>query len=133
MSTNQKDYVAYRLSKAYESFGDAKLLAENGSWNASVNRLYYACYYAVSALLLQKDITTQTHNGLKTQFNLHFIKTGIISIEQGRLYADLMDWRQKGDYGDMFDFDVESVTPLIKPVGELLDLIRAQVTYADDN
>jgi uncharacterized protein len=133
MSTYRKDYVAYRLSKAYESLEDAKLLADNGSWNASMNRLYYACYYAVSALLLQKDISTQTHTGLKTQFNLHFIKTGIISVEQGRLYADLMDWRQKGDYGDMFDFDKESVEPLLKPVGELLDTIRIQMGPLEDN
>ena len=124
MSTYRKDYVAYRLSKAYESFADAKLLAENGSWNAAVNRLYYACYYGVSALLLHKDVTTQTHTGLKTQFNLLFVKPGIVSIEKGRLYADLMDLRQKGDYGDMFDFDKESVEPLIMPVGELLDTIK---------
>ena len=84
-------------------------------------------YRSDSALLLQKDVTTQTHNGLKTQFNLLFVKTGIISIEQGRLYADLMDWRQKGDYGDMFDFDKESVEPLIAPVGELLNTIKALI------
>ena len=70
MNTYRSDYVTYRLSKAYEAFEDARLLAENGSWNSSINRLYYACYYAVSALLLQKNVTTQTHNGLKTQFNL---------------------------------------------------------------
>jgi uncharacterized protein (UPF0332 family) len=127
MSEYRSEYITYRLSKAYESLNDAKLLAENESWNASVNRLYYACYYAVSALLLQKDVTTQTHTGLKTQFNLLFIKTGIISIEQGRLYADLMDFRQKGDYGDMFDFDKETVESLIKPVCELLDTVRSMV------
>ena len=133
MSAYRKDYVIYRLSKAYESFEDAKLLAENESWNASINRPYYACYYAVSALLLQKEISTQTHTGLKTQFNLLFIKTGIISVEQGRLYADLMDLRQKGDYGDMFDFDKEGVEPLLKPVGELLDTIRAQLGSLNDD
>lgn len=127
MTTYRGDYVSYRLSKAFESYEDAILLSKNGSWNSSINRLYYACYYAVSALLLQKDVTTQTHNGLKTQFNLLFIKTGIIPIEQGRLYADLMDWRQKGDYGDMFDFDKESVEPLIKPVGELLETIKVLI------
>ena len=103
------------------------MLAENASWNATINRLYYACYYAVSALLLQNDVTTQTHNGLKTQFNLLFVKTGIISIEQGRLYADLMDLRQKGDYGDMFDFEKESIIPLIDPVKELLDTIKRHI------
>jgi hypothetical protein len=128
MSDYKGEYIIYRLSKAYESLKDAKLLAENGRWNASVNRLYYACYYAVSALLLLKGVTTQTHNGLKTQFNLLFIKTGIIPIEQGRLYSDLMDLRQKGDYGDMFDFDKETVEGLIKPVSDLLDVIRSMVS-----
>src|SRR5580658_4555117 len=105
MNSYKQDYINYRVTKSDEAFEDAKLLAENKSWNASVNRLYYSCYYAVSALLLQNDISTQTHAGCKTQFGLHFVKTSIFTLEQGRLYADLMDWRQKGDYGDMFDFD----------------------------
>ena len=54
-------------------------------------------------------------------------RIGLISIEQGRLYVDLMDWRQKGDYGDMFDFDKESVVPLIEPVKELLDTIEQHI------
>src|SRR5258708_29003903 len=105
MSEYKPDYIYYRLSKAKESFQDAMLLAENNSWNACINRLYYSCYYAVSALLLKQDVSTYTHSGLKTQFNLHFIKSGIIKKEFGKLYSDLVDWRQKGDYGDMFDFD----------------------------
>lgn len=53
MSDYKPDYIEYRLSKAREALQDAKLLAENNSWNACVNRLYYSCYYAVSALLLK--------------------------------------------------------------------------------
>lgn len=45
----------------------------------------------------------------------------------GKLYADLMDWRQKGDYGDMFDFDREAVNPLFQPVEEFLKKIRSLV------
>lgn len=86
--------------------------------------MYYTCYYAVSALLLKNDIATQTHSGLKTQFNLHFIKTGLISKDFGRLYSDLMDWRQKGDYGDMYDFNKESVEPLLKPVEDFLNQVE---------
>jgi uncharacterized protein (UPF0332 family) len=114
-------YIEYRLAKANEALHDAGLLAENNSWNACVNRLYYSCYYAVSALLLKNGISTQTHTGLKTQFNLHFIKTGIIEKEFGKLYSDLMDWRQKGDYGDMFDFTQETVEPLLIPIKQFLD------------
>jgi uncharacterized protein len=127
VSDYKPDYIEYRLSKANEALYDAKLLAENNSWNGCINRLYYSCYYAVSALLLKNGISAQTHTGLKTQFNLHFIKTGIIKKEFGKLYADLMDWRQKGDYGDMYDFTEETVMPLLKPVEEFLKEIKELV------
>ena len=113
------------LKRAYL---DAKLLATQQSWNASINRLYYSCYYIVSALALQNDIQTQTHSGLRTQFNLHFIKTKKISIEMGKLYADLMDSRQKGDYGDLYDFDKESVESFIDPVGEFISSLKKLIT-----
>ena len=38
-----------------------------------------------------------------------------------------MDLRQKGDYGDMFDFEKESIIPLIDPVKELLDTIKRHI------
>ena len=56
----------------------------------------------------------------KNAIQLTLYKTGIIEIEFGKLYADLMDWRQKGDYGDMFDFTKETVEPLLKPIEEFL-------------
>jgi len=124
MDNYKKDYIAYRITRADQALDDAKLLAENVSWNSAVNRLYYACYYIVSALLLQNEISTKTHTGCKTQFGLHFVKTGKISLEQGQLYADLMDWRQKGDYGDMFDFDMETVQPLFVPVENFLSKVK---------
>lgn len=127
MSDYKPDYIAYRLTKANEALHDAKLLAENYSWNACVNRLYYTCYYAVSALLLKNGISTQTHTGLKTQFNLHFIKTGIVERDLGKLYINLMDWRQKGDYGDLFDFNKETVEPLLEPVEKFLSEITTLI------
>ena len=44
-----------------------------------------------------------------------------------KLYSDLMDWRQKGDYGDMFDFDGETVTGLLPQVKKFLDEIERLV------
>ena len=127
MSDYRLDYINHRLSKSDNAFEDAVTLAEKESWNGSVNRLYYACYYAVSALLLKHDINTQTHAGCKMQFGLHFVKTGKIALEQGKLYSDLMDWRQKGDYGDMFDFEKESVLPLFDQVNQLLEALKILV------
>lgn len=58
------EYVKYRLKKADETFEVAELLIENKKWNSAINRLYYAAYYAVSALLVQAGINTKTHSGV---------------------------------------------------------------------
>ena len=117
----------YRLQKAKESYQAATLMRENNQWNFAINRLYYACFYAVIALLLKHDITPRTHDGAKRQFSLHFIKTGKIREQYGDLYTQLFSWRQKGDYGDMFDFTKEEVTPLFQPVQDFLTTLENQI------
>lgn len=107
-----KEYIEYRIAKSQEAFEDANYLISQQRWNAAVNRLYYACFYITTALLLKSEIDSKTHAGIKTQLNLKFIKTGILSPEYGRTYTDLFDSRQRGDYGDMFDFDKDSVETL---------------------
>jgi len=47
--------VKYRLERANETVLEAETLIRNGFYNAAVNRLYYACYYAVTALLVKKQ------------------------------------------------------------------------------
>ena len=50
------------------------------------------------------------------------IKTGKIDKKFGQLLSDLFDWRQKGDYDNIFDYNKESVMPIIPAVEEMLDL-----------
>lgn len=110
---NKEEYIKYRFHRAEESLEEALILAEKERWNAVVNRLYYSCFYAVIAVLLKNDIETQTHEGARTKFGLMFILTGKIDKSFGKLFTKLADYRQKGDYGDLFDYDEESVIPLI--------------------
>ncbi|MEN8119762.1 MAG: HEPN domain-containing protein [Bacteroidota bacterium] len=124
MGYNKEDYINYRLKKSDETYNAAKLLAENSSWSSSINRLYYSCFYAVNALLYSSNIKAQTHTGIKNQFSLHFIKTNIIDRKYGKLYSNLFNWRQKGDYSDFFDFDEEIVNDLMNPVQDFIDLIN---------
>jgi len=123
MSGSKQDYIDYRVLKSKEIFEDVKLLASNQRWNSCVNRLYYSSYYLVSALLYKYDIKSETHNGAKTQFNLHFIKTGKIAIKYGKLYSTLLLWRQESDYTDFLDFDSETVVPVIEQVLEMNTLL----------
>jgi uncharacterized protein len=121
------EYIQYRLEKARETYEVAKLLVANEAWNSAINRLYYAAYYAVSALLVQSGILTKTHSGVKTQFLLHYIKSGKIELDHGKVYADLFDWRQKGDYGDFFDFTEEDVLSVLKPTERLIAEVKTLI------
>jgi len=124
---NREDYIKYRFHRSEESLDEALILAKNGSWNAVINRLYYSCFYAVISLLLKNGIETQSHEGARTQFGLHFIKTGKIDKTHGKLFTKLFDYRQKGDYGDLFDYDEKLVKPLIEQVKEFIGELKKQI------
>ena len=55
----RREYVKYRIESARKTFEAAKVLSENGFWNSAVNRLYYAVFYAVNALLVLNEIQTK--------------------------------------------------------------------------
>ena len=97
------EIIRYRIENAHRTLNEVQLHIDNGFYNTAMNRMYYACYYAASALLVAKHITTKSHDGVKQMFGLHFVKTGIVSEELGRFYSRLFDKRSKGDYEDLFD------------------------------
>ena len=75
-------------------------------------------------MLIKNNIESTTHDGSRTQFGLNFVKKGIIDKKYGKLYSKLFDYRQKGDYGDLFDYDEETIKPLIDQVREFIDEIK---------
>ena len=119
MPATKEDYIQYRVKNSQQMLKDAKALADMESWNSCLNRLYYSAYYLVSALLYKNNIKAHTHTGIKTQFNLHFIKDESAYKELGRLYSNLFDWRQESDYADFVDFDEKTVIPLIDEARDL--------------
>jgi len=110
----RKSVVQFRMEKAKNTFSELPLLIDNTLWQNAANRLYYACYYAVSALLVQNGIEAQTHHGVINQLGLHFVRTGLLSIEQGKFYQRLFELRQTSDYSDWVVIDKNDIEPLIE-------------------
>ena len=130
---NKQEYIRYRLESSRNTFEAAKVLAENGYWNSAINRLYYAVFYSVTALLYISDISVKKHSSVKSQFTLNYIKTGKLDKKFGQLLSDLFDWRQKGDYEIIYDYDEESVIPLIPVVEEMLDVLEQAIKEYHNN
>jgi uncharacterized protein (UPF0332 family) len=124
MNYSKDDLIKYRLERADETLIEAKLLAESGHWNTVANRLYYACYYVTIALFVKYDFSASTHSGVKTMLGQHFIKTEILPLEIGKLYNDLFNKRQEGDYQDFQRFDKEIIEPLIKQSENFIETVR---------
>ena len=115
MEDNRKDIVAYRIERANTALEQAKLNLQMNCLEVTANRLYYAAYYAVSALLIANKIPAHSHEGNVTQFGLHFVKTGIVDREDGKLLSHLLTMRIKGDYSDRFGLTEDDVVPYIEP------------------
>ena len=112
---NRKDIVAYRIERAYTALEQAKLNITLNCLEVTANRLYYAAYYVVSALLIANKIPAHSHEGNVTQFGLHFVKTGKVDREEGKLLSHLLTMRLKGDYSDRFGLTGADVLPYIEP------------------
>lgn len=116
--------ISYRISRAYESLNEAELMCSGDFFNAAINRLYYACYYAAVALLLKNNISAQTHSGVKTMLGLHFISKGLLSIENGKTFTTLFEKRHSGDYDDFVYCDKEMVDELTPKARDFIDAVK---------
>ena len=123
MTKWSEDIISYRINRTHETLEDARILADSKRWNACVNRLYYACFYAVSALLIQNDLSSSKHTGVRSLFNLHFVKTGKVPKDIARIYNDLFERRQESDYSDFFSFKESQILPLISQADIFIDYV----------
>ena len=123
--------VEYRLKKAKETFAEIPILAENKLWRNAANRLYYACFYAASALLIRDGHQTHSHNGVKSVLSLQYIKENKIDKSLIKLYGQLFNMRQRGDYEDWVIIGEDDISPLIEPsenfIVEIERIINKQI------
>lgn len=125
----RQDIVAYRLRKANQLLHDVDVLIENELWNSTINRMYYACFHAVSALLIKNGIQVKTHMGVRQAFGLHFVKTGLISLEFGRVFSRIYDKRQSSDYDDFIEFTKEEIEKLYPQIKAFVLDVEKLVNY----
>ena len=109
MTDETRTLAGYRLDRAREALDEAELLFDEGHTNAFVSRLYYGCFYAVSALLLLDGDSPSKHSGVRALFHQRFVRAGIFPKDLGRFYDRLFDNRQKADYADLVVFAAADV------------------------
>jgi uncharacterized protein (UPF0332 family) len=98
MTKNIEALVKYRLGQVNESLEAARLLFEKRLERQSVNRSYYAMFYAVLALLATRKLETSKHSGAITLFDKEFVREGTFKKDFSRWLHSAFDLRQRSDY-----------------------------------
>lgn len=120
--------VRYWWSKAEESLASAQREFAAGSYSFAINRLYYAAFYAVSAALLERQLSFKKHSGVRATFHQQFIRTGLLDTAWGKFYDQLFEDRQEGDYVALVSFDREYVQSQLSRCQQFLEVLRPLVS-----
>ena len=124
LTEEERDSLVHsRVVRAFETWEETKGIIQNGYWYAAANRMYYACFYMTTALLMKRGYSASTHSGVIRLFGLHFVSTGMVDREIGKLYSNVFELRQSGDYDDWKVIEEKDIVPLIDQVEIFLQTI----------
>jgi uncharacterized protein (UPF0332 family) len=119
--------IEYWLRKADVSLESARSEYAAGRLDFSVNRIYYACFYAASAVLLGQGKKFVKHSGVRGAVHQDLVKPGLLDVKWGKIYDQIFENRQSGDYLELYEFENAQVSELLKQaegfVGEMRRLL----------
>ena len=94
-----KDISLRIWERALESLDDAQANRNDERYLVALNRSYYAVFYALTALLYEKEYTnTKSHSGAHAKFRELYIKSEILPRDVSVWLDKTWTLRQSGDY-----------------------------------
>ena len=127
MNEELKVVIKCRIDKADETLSDAKLLFDSEKYSSCINRLYYASFYSLNALLLYNNLNSKTHKGVRNLFFIEFINKGTVAKEWASFYSLLFNSRMECDYKDFYVPNPETVKEWLDKCCQFSDLIKGLI------
>ena len=130
MSLNDEErklLVEFEVEKARKLIDQFPILENAELWDTLANRVYYAVFHAVTALLIKNGLHAGSHQGVSVLFNKHFVKENLVDEKYGRLLARLENMREKSDYTCLFETTKEEVLPMIPQAKEMITIIESLI------
>ena len=127
MTKGQQDLIRYKLGRAEETLAEARVMLQTSHLYGAANRIYYACFYAVTALLLTQNLSSSKHSGAIALFNRHFVKPGLISVDMGKFYSRMFDNRLESDYADWAEVEKQDIKEEFARAEEFVNAITVLI------
>ena len=126
MSEDQARFtlIGLYLDKAEQAYGASTRAVEDGDVFTAINRLYYACFYALTAALLANGKQFVKHSGVRSALNQYLVHAGSLGDEVGEFYNRLFDDRHRADYDPRAVFDIADVQERLGVARAFLDQMR---------
>ncbi|HKY39123.1 MAG TPA: HEPN domain-containing protein [Polyangiaceae bacterium] len=119
----QASAVASELRQADSAHRAARLLRDSGLYNDALNRLYYALYHSVTALLLTSGVEPRRHRALPGLLGTHF--AGTLSPTDLSIVARAATWRDLADYERTWEANLEVTSQAFEEIEPLMERVRA--------
>jgi len=116
--------VSMEMEKAERTFAEKDILLQGKLWSNLANRLYYALFHAVSALLIHDGHEVGTHKGAVIRFHQYYVKTGVFTSEEGAFYSRMQFMRERADYNCYYDVTEAEITERIEHTQKLIEKIK---------
>ena len=126
-----KIVVGLEIEKAYRFYAQALIMRDNEQWDGMANRLYYALFHIVSALLISDRHAVNTHKGSHALFGQYYIKTEKLPRVYGELYQNMERMREESDYNCAYSEEPDVLQRNLEPAKEMLDAITAMIKQKD--
>ena len=124
----QKKYAQYRINRAKEDLDAAHLLFDTGNYRIANNRVYYAIFHALRAVLVFDNFDSSKHSGIIAEFRRRYIKEGIFPTEMSKMIGSAFTIRNASDYDDMFIASRDDTEEQIANAEYIYKLLRTYIS-----
>jgi uncharacterized protein (UPF0332 family) len=112
------------LDAASDKFTAAEVLNNQEFSEDAVSRVFYGLLFCARALLLTKDISSESPDEIISALDTEFIKKGILDKEFGKIIRDARKLTEKADFSPTFTISDEKIMAMIEGAERFMEQVE---------
>jgi len=124
MDGKEIELCRYRIRQGDETLEVARECFQNNHFKDSINRSYYAAFYAIKAILALGEVDFKRHKDVVSYFNKNYVASEIFQREIGKGLGRLQQKREKSDYDDFYVASKEEAEDQINVAENIIDAVK---------
>jgi uncharacterized protein (UPF0332 family) len=116
------------LGRAEVCLREAEVLRASGLPYGAASRAYYAVFHAARALLVSRGLEPASHRGVVSLIGEHYVRSGVLSAEQGRMVSRMQRDREDADYQVGSVFTDDQAAEAVRSAQRFIEAVRGLIT-----